>query len=156
MKRIIFILIAIFLCIIAVQVYLLLKPKSTTSTAIPKKPVSTQTFPPGSPEVITQTYYFSYEACLKQHKDDLHNGPQLHKDCPIHAFTGMAKTFVQKNQVAYGDQILCDEGIPDKMIIGKAYIGTDKVATVNVTTVFKEPQLTIPVRLHKESGIWKI
>lgn len=109
-----------------------------------------------SPEGVTQAYYTWYAACLKKHTKDLSDAATLQKDCPLHGYTGMTNTLVQKNQLTYTDQVLCDEGIPIKMFIGKAYIGTDKTALVDVTTVFQDHHYTIPVSLRKETGIWKI
>ena len=126
----------------------------------PTKPQNSRTaqvqnFPKNSPEEVTQDYYLSYESCLSKNINDLKK-INIQKDCPIHEFTGMAKVFVQENQVTYEDQILCDEGIPLKMNIGKAYIGDDHVATVNVIINSKYDQFVIPVRLQKENGAWKI
>lgn len=117
------------------------------------------TFLLNSPEDVTQIYYNSYALCLKQHPGDLQNAHNLQKDCPMNKFDGLSNNFDKKNELSnlsYTDQVLCDEGIPMKMVIGKAYIGTDQTATVDVTTLFKDHHYTIPVLLRKEKGFWKI
>jgi hypothetical protein len=151
-REIIFFSALLLLSIIFACLFLLQRIDSNTTTAQTEQTPQLST---NSPEGVTKAYYNWYESCLKHHAQDLNNTAII-KDCPLHGQNEVANDFTQINQLTYTDKVLCDEGIPAKMYIGKAYIDATKTATVNVTTIFSDRRYAIPVRLHKENGTWKI
>src|SRR6266513_43333 len=121
-RNIIYIIIVTLICFVIVLSFLFSHKENTTKsnshTGITVQPTSP---PANSPERVTQTYYNWYDNCVKQHPNALTNANNLKQYCPMHAHEGISTNFIQRNELKYTDQVLCDEGIPLKMIIGKSY-----------------------------------